>query len=578
MWLGIALAAYVALVVFFETVLLGSLRPELRRTGVPTLVLTTFDESGAPHPRRLAPLELDDRIYVSAHHGTRGGYSRALGNRRVRVAIEDTEADFLAVPVEGEQAERVVSAYPTPLLIRVLMGFPPWRNVLRPDPVGWQPGPERQGGRRGRARPAAPQTAKADRVRAPLYSHRPDEIFHPATLEDPQELYAQLRARTPVARIGGTGAHLVATWDLIDEILSREADFSANLTGVLMRGPGGEPRIFELPPMSEEMDALATADGPRHALHRAAVQPRFAAPLVAALEPRIRGWARSAIRAWLEGGAGDFAPVAEIVPARVVGELLGLPEGDASRFRTWAMIGGELLAGNVDEARLVDLAAEAGRMGDYLARHLDRALAEPRTESGAPLIHFLARAVKEGRLARAAALVIATTLFSAGGESTAALLGSLARTLSLRPDLASALRRDPALIPRFVEEVLRLESPFNFHYRLVRRPCGLAGFSLDPGDRLLLLWASANRDPARFEDPDRLRLDRRHPKNHLAFGRGTHFCIGARIARLEGRVLCEELLAATRSLAPARSARPVWANSIMVRRLERLPLEADPAG
>lgn len=415
-------------------------------------------------------------------------------------------------------------------------------------------------------------------MRAPLYSGRPDELFDPATIETPQRLYARLRDEAPLARVGETGAHLVATWDLIDEALSREEDFSANLTGVLMRGPDGEPRIFELPPLSEEMDALATADEPRHAVHRAAVQPRFAARFVGALEPRVRAWARAAIRAWLEGGAGDFVPVAETVPARVVGELLGLPEGDASRFRTWAMIGGELLAGNVDEARLVELAAEAGRMGDYLARHLDRAGAELRDDPGAPLLHHLARAVKEGRVARPAALVIATTLFSAGGESTAALLGSLARTLAERPELAAALRRDPGLIPRFVEEVARLESPFNFHYRLVRRPCELGGFSLGPGDRLLLLWASANRDPARFEDPDRLRLDRRHPKSHLAFGRGAHFCIGAPVARLEGRIVCEELLAATRSLAPVPGRRPVYANSIMVRRLEHLALEAEPAG
>jgi cytochrome P450 len=414
-------------------------------------------------------------------------------------------------------------------------------------------------------------------MRAPLYSSNPSELFEPAAIADPQVLYARLRAEAPVSRVAETGVHLVATWDLVEEALSREADFSARLTGVLMRGAGGGPAIFELPMLSDEIDVLATADEPRHAVHRALVQPRFASELVTALEAPVRVWARDAVREWLAGGAVDFVPVAEIVPARVVGELLGLPEGDASRFRTWAMIGGDLLAGNLDETRLVRLAGEAARMAEYLGLHLDRAGEDLRHDPDAPLVHFLAAGVKEGRVSRGAALVIAATLFSAGGESTAALIGNMARRLAERPDVARALRGSRELVPRFVEEVARLDAPFNFHYRLVQRDCELAGFELHPGDRLMLLWASANRDPARVDDPDALRLDRKHPKDHITFGRGVHFCIGAPIARLEARVVCEELLDATLSIARRPGAEPVYANSIMVRRLEHLPLDARPA-
>jgi len=175
-------------------------------------------------------------------------------------------------------------------------------------------------------------------MRAPLYSSNASELFEPTTIAEPQRLYARLRSEAPLARVAETGVHLVATWDLIEEALSREADFSARLTGVLMRDASGSPAIFELPMGNEEIDVLATADEPRHAVHRAVVQPRFAGALVAALEEPVRVWARDAIREWLASGAGDFVPVAEIVPARVVGEVLGLPEGDVSRFRTWAMI------------------------------------------------------------------------------------------------------------------------------------------------------------------------------------------------------------------------------------------------
>jgi len=216
-------------------------------------------------------------------------------------------------------------------------------------------------------------------------------------------------------------------------------------------------------------------------------------------------------------------------------------------------------------------------MAEYLGGHLDRAGGDLRRDPDAPLMHFLAAGVKDGRISRGAALVIATTLFSAGGESTSALIGNMARCLAERPEVARTLRGSRELIPRFVEEVARLDAPFNFHYRLVRRDCELSGFELRPGDRLMLLWASANRDRSRVDDPDELRLDRKHPKDHITFGRGAHFCVGAPIARLEARVVCEELLDATVSIARRPGADPVYANSIMVRRLEHLPLDAQPA-
>ena len=411
-------------------------------------------------------------------------------------------------------------------------------------------------------------------MRAPLYSVKPNELFEPATIFNPQPLYARLRSDRPLSRIAETGVHLVATWGLIDEVLARESDFSANLTGVLMRTPG-DPSIFPMPDF--EGGVIATADEPIHSVHRGILQARFSTQSVATLEAAVRHWAREALREWLDGGAGDFVPVAELVPARVVGDLLGLPESDVTRFRTWAMIGGEILAGNIDAEGLATVATEANRMAEYLGDHLDRAAADLRSDENAPLLHPLAAAIKHGRISRDAAVGIAATMFSAGGESTAALIGNVVKHLAEHPEIAHILREAPELVPRFVEEVGRLEPPFNFHYRAVRRSCALAGFDLHPGDRLMLLWASANRDAAHVDDPDELRLDRKHWKNHMTFGRGGHFCLGAPVARLEGRIVCDELLRATASIAPKPGRQPVYANSIMVRRLEHLPLEAQPS-
>jgi cytochrome P450 len=408
-------------------------------------------------------------------------------------------------------------------------------------------------------------------MRAPQYSPRANELFAAESIEDPHPLFARLRAEHPISRIGDSGVHLVATWDLIEEALQREAEFSANLTGVLIQGNDGQPSVFPLPD-TDATRVIATADEPDHAIHRGLAQPRLAAKQTAALEAPVRAWTRSAMGPWLSNGGGDFVPIAELVPARAVAAVLGLPDGDVSRHRKWAMMGGDLLAGAVTQAQVAELARETQEMLEYLERHLERAQAEIRREADSHLLHALARGVEDGAIEVDGAVGIAMVMFGAGGESTAALIGSAIRRLASDPDTATQLRRDPELIPRFVEEVARLEPPFKFHYRAVRRECELGGVELTPGDRLMLLWASANRDSAQIEDPDSLRLDRRHPKHHMSFGRGRHFCIGAPLARLEARVACEEVLAGTTELALPVGDPPIHTRSIFVRRLQRLPV------
>jgi cytochrome P450 len=409
-------------------------------------------------------------------------------------------------------------------------------------------------------------------VRAPPLPGSLDALLGADAIADPHPLYARLRNQQPLVRVAESGVHLVASWALIDEVLGREADFSANLTGVLVRSQDGTPTVFPLP-QNAASQVIATADEPNHAVHRALVQPGLVARHVEAMEPALSGWVDAALQPLLAAGGGDFVPVAEEVPARAVAQTLGLPEADLESFRRWSMMGGDMLAGVIDSDGVVALAQETGRMAEYLSRHLDDAAGRLPLDADTPLLHALARGVRDRRISRPQALGIAIILFGAGGESTAALLGSTLRALAEQPALADRLRNDPALIPRFVEEIVRLEPPFKFHYRAVRRPCVLGGFDLAEGDRLMLLWASANRDPAVLDDPDALRLDRRHPKQHMGFGRGAHFCVGAPLARLEARILVERLLAATSRLALSRDAPPVYAMSIFVRRLERLVLE-----
>ena len=134
-WVGVLVAVYVGFVVAFETLYLGWYQPKLASTGIPMLVITTTDDSGVSRERRLARLETDGRLYVSAHHWPRGWYSRALENPNLRVEIDGAAADYIALLVEGEEFERVAAEHPLPLPVRFLMGFPPPRDILRLDPA-----------------------------------------------------------------------------------------------------------------------------------------------------------------------------------------------------------------------------------------------------------------------------------------------------------------------------------------------------------------------------------------------------------------------------------------------------------
>ena len=133
-WFGILAAAYIVLVVLFETLFLGLYQPKLEGTELPMLVITTTDDSGASSDRRLARFDTDGKIYVSAHHWTRGWHSRALGNPNVQVEMDGAIGDYLAVSVTDEEFDRVAREHPIPVRFVVMMGFPPEREILRLDP------------------------------------------------------------------------------------------------------------------------------------------------------------------------------------------------------------------------------------------------------------------------------------------------------------------------------------------------------------------------------------------------------------------------------------------------------------
>jgi cytochrome P450 len=189
------------------------------------------------------------------------------------------------------------------------------------------------------------------------------------------------------------------------------------------------------------------------------------------------------------------------------------------------------------------------------------------------LIGVCAQAVDAGELTDEEAFAILFLLVAAGGESTTSLTGTGIRILAERPDLQDRLRREPTLIPAFVEEACRIDPPFRGHYRKVVVDAELGGVTVPAGSTLVLAWTAANRDRDAFPHPEEIDLDRPNPRQHVGFGWGIHLCVGAPLARVEAKVAFEQLLARTTSFSIDPASPPLHHHlSLMIRRLVTLPL------
>jgi cytochrome P450 len=178
---------------------------------------------------------------------------------------------------------------------------------------------------------------------------------------------------------------------------------------------------------------------------------------------------------------------------------------------------------------------------------------------------------------------LATFLFAAGQETTTQMLSFALRELAERPELQQRLRDDASLIPSFLEETLRMESPIKSHFRLASKTTTVAGVPIPAGRTIMLLLGAFNRDPARFDAPDEFRVDRPNVREHIAFGRGVHTCPGAPLARVEGRVTIERVLARMADIriseehhGPAGARRYAYDPTFLVRGLNALHIEFTP--
>jgi cytochrome P450 len=404
----------------------------------------------------------------------------------------------------------------------------------------------------------------------PLSGYR---MLDPKVIEDPYPFYRALLREAPVYRVPGTEVYLVASWHLIHEVLKNQADYSANLTGILVTGADGQPALFDLTQFGGAVDAIANADEPFHAVHRKLVLPQLNSRRVAGFEDEVRNWAQQGVQRLVIAGQGDcVGDLANAIPVKVMARLVGLPVEDVQLLLGWAFSGGDILAGTATLERMVELGTSTGELRAYLQRHFECAQQRARTTAPTDVMGELAEGVRQGLISQQDAVAIMIVLVGAAGESTSSLVGSAIRILAQDTALQQRLREQPVLIERYVEEVVRLESPFRGHYRAVLRETQLGGVTIPDTARVFLLWAAANRDPDIFTDPDRLIVERANSGEHLGFGHGIHFCIGARLARMEARVILEALLQQSSSFSLPGTVVVRHVPSMFVRRLGELPL------
>ncbi|MGR6921223.1 cytochrome P450 [[Actinomadura] parvosata] len=347
--------------------------------------------------------------------------------------------------------------------------------------------------------------------------------------EDPYPTYARLREEAPIYR----------NEDVDFWALTRHADvYAAGRDFATYSNSYGVSLELWAPDMAKRSSFIAM-DPPEHTRFRALISRGFTPRRVADLESRIRDITRGHLQAALDaGGEFDFiTDLAEKIPADVICSLIGVPAADRAQILRWS--NENLLRGEVTGAVTAASAAATRALMSYYAQ----LIADRRARPGDDLVSALIAAEIDGeRLSDTDIGAVLLLLGVAGNESTTKILGNAWYQAARHPDQRRAAFQ-PGRVPAWVEETLRYDSSGQMAARLVTRDVEWHGTVVPAGSRLLLVFAAANHDPRVFPDPERFDLDRDHSKT-LTFGTGPHFCLGASLARLETRVVLEELVAA----------------------------------
>lgn len=402
------------------------------------------------------------------------------------------------------------------------------------------------------------------------------KIMRPQVRADPYQWYARRRSEGPVQRLAD-GVWIVLGYEAVMAAVRDPLVFSsAEGMGGLMTGKVGPNRVDSKEAFGLDvrgLRVLIASDPPDHTRLRRLLSRAFTPRAVTVLEPRLRRICVSMVDDLIDAGPrGDLvAQLAYPFPVTVIAELLGIPAGRRDDFKRWsdALVGA--LSGGWDLASAQQPIFE-------MFGYLDEVVAERQARPSDDLIGRLVAAGREDHddepLSPLEITMFAILLLVAGNETTTNLVGNAFAALAAHPQQAKRLRADPAMVPAVIEETLRYDGPVQALFRGATKDTRLVGADIPAGDTVMVCFAAANRDPARFPDPDRFDPER-DVHDHLGFGHGIHYCLGASLARLEARIIAETLLQRTRTLDV--TGPPTRIDSLVLRGFSSIPVHARAA-
>jgi cytochrome P450 len=369
-----------------------------------------------------------------------------------------------------------------------------------------------------------------------------DHGFDPFSAEylaDPYPLLARKRDQGPVFYAPAIDMWVVTRYGEIDAIFKDGARFSAAIAqaplfplaaeaaAILRQGFGATP-------------TMSNCDPPKHTRIRAHNMRTFSPRRMAVLEPTIRERTRQLVDAMASTHAADLiAALAFPLPALTIFTLIGFPDEDTELLKSWCGDRMAITWGRPAAELQAQVARNMVAYWQYCERFVARRLADPRDDFTSDLLRIHVQ--NPEAIAVEEIVNVAYGLSFAGHETTTNLIANSVRQLLTNRDQWQALCADPSLIANAVDEVLRFDTSVIAWRRITTEPVQIGGVPVPEGARLMLLLASAGRDPAHFEEPERFDITRENAHEHLAFGKGTHYCLGAYLARLEVGIVLQEL-------------------------------------
>jgi cytochrome P450 len=364
--------------------------------------------------------------------------------------------------------------------------------------------------------------------------------FRPFDLSEPFEFYERARREAPVFFSEELGFWVVTRYEDIHAVFKDPKTFSSENTQAPYK-----PRPPEVQQVLDDAgfttySGLSARQPPEHTRLRGFIKKAFTPRRVAALEPEIRDIAVEMIGRFADRGHADMVgELAYDLPARVIFRLLGIPDEDVPKVKEWAQSRVYLNFGDQPLEQQVHHARNLVAYWRYCVGLIEDRFESPQDDLPTDLVRIYQEGDQSISIEEMAGLVFGQ--LTAGHETTTALVANAIQLMLTQRDRWEEICADPSLIPTAVEEALRVGTPVFAWKRRVKQPARVGDVDVPEGANVLLLLGSGNHDDAVFPDPDRIDLHRENARNHLSFGHGIHFCIGAPLARLEGQVVLEEL-------------------------------------